>query len=110
MRHAESEAVRAGAANSLLDRAWGKAPIIVAGDEDRPIQVDMRTIGPEHLAHLELALKQALGEQIAQAIQATPKALDAGASLASHVESGGEGDANGSDSANDSNGLAGAEG
>lgn len=67
MRHAENEGVRLQAADKVLERAWGKAPIMIAGDEDRPIRVDIRTFDTNQVAALESALVQALGESIQQA-------------------------------------------
>lgn len=34
-----SESARVAAANSLLDRGWGKAAQIIAGDEDAPLTI-----------------------------------------------------------------------
>lgn len=56
---------RVDCSKQIMDRAWGKAPIIVAGDETRPITIDVRTIDSDRLAHLEEALMLALGEGIA---------------------------------------------
>ncbi len=60
---------RLGAAGLLLDRGWGKAPIMVAGDAERPIRVDVRAIPADALASLESALLLALGESAAQVIE-----------------------------------------
>lgn len=60
---------RLGAAGLLLDRGWGKAPIMVAGDADRPIRVDVRAIPADTLASLEAALVLALGEAAATVIE-----------------------------------------
>lgn len=63
----EHTAMRIRASENLIDRAWGKAPIIVAGDETQPIRVDLRAMPSERVSALELALMGALGESIAQA-------------------------------------------
>lgn len=60
-------AIRAQCADKVLDRAWGKAPIIVAGDEERPITVDVRNMDSDRIAVLEQALMAALGEGITRA-------------------------------------------
>lgn len=65
----EAGSLRAFCADRILDRGWGKAPIMVAGDSERPITVDVRNFGAERIAELESALLAALGESIqAQAL------------------------------------------
>ena len=51
---------RLTAARELLDRAWGKAPQVIVGDDARPVRVDVRSIASEDRVRLELALARAL--------------------------------------------------
>ena len=44
------ESARVAAANSLLDRGWGKAAQIVAGDPDNPITIERIE---RHIVHAE---------------------------------------------------------
>lgn len=37
-------AARVSAANSILERGWGKAPLVIQGDEDNPIEIIKRVI------------------------------------------------------------------
>lgn len=60
----EQTALRIRASENLIERAWGKAPVVIVGDEDRPIRVDVSTMTQERLASLESALMLALGESI----------------------------------------------
>lgn len=62
--------VRALCADKLLDRAYGKAPILVAGDDSRPIRVEVSHLGDAKLAQLESLLMAALGQGISEAIAA----------------------------------------
>lgn len=39
-------AARVSAANSLLDRGWGKATQIIAGDEENPFKLTVEIIDP----------------------------------------------------------------
>ena len=63
--------VQVACAVQLLDRGWGRAPIMVAGDEDRPIRVDVRHMDGAQLEALEGLLLKVIGagirEQITQA-------------------------------------------
>lgn len=44
-----AESARVAAANSLLDRGWGKAAQPISGDEENPLQVIQRVIvGSKH--------------------------------------------------------------
>ena len=70
-RNAESEMVRKSAIDSVLDRAWGKAPIIVAGDEERPITVDVRGYDNETIKSIEATLMRVLAPAIASSIDST---------------------------------------
>ena len=107
--------VRVQVSQLLMERAWGKAPIVVAGDEERPIAIDMRVMDARHLEAIESALRVAIGEQVhraalghTQAIDVTPLSQDQG-----DARGGGEGDTStgdASESVSDSNGLAGGEG
>ncbi len=65
MRHAESEMVRKSAADSLLDRAWGKAPVIVMGDDDGPKRLNIAVMPSAQAEALESALMALMGEAIA---------------------------------------------
>ena len=65
MRHADSEMVRKSAADSLLDRAWGKAPMIVMGDGDGERRINLAIMTSEQTAGLESALMALLGESLA---------------------------------------------
>ena len=69
--------VRAVCANTILDRGWGRAPIMVAGDEDRPLRVDVRHMDATQLEALESLLMKAIGQGIRDAITQPNAALDA---------------------------------
>lgn len=62
-----SEPVRMKASENLMDRAWGKSPVVIVGDEDRPISVDVRAIDASVIGQLESALMLALGDAITHA-------------------------------------------
>lgn len=42
MREADSDAAKISAANSILDRAYGKATQMVAGDPENPVRVALQ--------------------------------------------------------------------
>lgn len=90
------DAIRVHCADRILDRAWGKAPIMIAGDEDRPIRVDVRQFDPTQVQALESVLMQALGDGITQA------RTNANESQHSGLTHGGEGISGGDSSPPDS--------
>lgn len=92
MRTAESQTVQLEATKALLDRGWGKAPIVVAGDDERPIVVDMRTIEPARLDALEAMLRATLGEQIHKAALGQAPALELEAKASASASGDGAGD------------------
>lgn len=72
MRDAEEAGpVRMRASENLMDRAWGKAPVIVSGDGEAPIRIDVRSFDANAIAGLEEALMQALGSGLNAALDAT---------------------------------------
>lgn len=69
MRDAEEAGpVRMRASENLMDRAWGKAPVIVSGDGEAPIRIDVRAFDASAIAGLESALMSALGEGLSAAL------------------------------------------
>lgn len=52
----------------VLDRGWGKAPVVVAGDAQRPITVNVTAIPDDMREGLERALRLAMAEGVADAI------------------------------------------
>ena len=86
-----SGAVRLSAANVILERGWGKAPIMVAGDSERPIRVDVRAIPREVRDQMESALLAALGDGIREASRPGDGAQD----ITGTITSRGEGEADG---------------
>lgn len=68
-----SDSARHAAATALLDRGWGRAPMIVAGDSERPIRVSVDHIPAETRAAMESALRLALAGAVADALAPEPE-------------------------------------
>lgn len=65
-------AARTWCSDKIMDRGWGRAPVVVVGDSERPIKVDVRSLNVNVIAGLEDALMRALGEGIKDAIHSQP--------------------------------------
>lgn len=44
MREGQSEQARVAAANAILDRAWGKPSVMLAGDPSAPFELQLKAV------------------------------------------------------------------
>lgn len=63
--------VRLSAANVILDRGWGKAPMIVTATSETSVKVDVSSIPADARATMEHALRLAIAGAAADALAPT---------------------------------------
>lgn len=86
----EQTPMRVRASENIMERGWGKAPILIAGDDERPILVDVRNMDSDRIKVLESALIAALGEGVSAHLNETAQErAQAGATIEGSLVSSG---------------------